>query len=105
MGAGKYNHRIKILTESKEKNAYGELIVTHKNSFKRWASINPKSGGNHFISSAHSDSTTHEIELRFDRRITTKCKMVFKGRTFEIDVALNIDEANHTLILICTERF
>ena len=49
------------------------------------------------------ESTTHEIIIRFVKNISTKYRLKFENRTFNIRNIQNIDERDRFLKLKCTE--
>lgn len=103
MRSGRLRHRVKFYETNETQDDYGQPIQTNNSFFTLWSEIKPKSGQNKLTNAQHTDSTTHEIRIRYDKRVTEKLTAEFKGREFKIDYVLDVLERNREMILICTE--
>lgn len=71
--------------------------------FAVWASVTPMTGREYAESQKIRAETTYRITTRFFQNITTDMKILYEGKTFDIVSALNIEERNVELQIICSE--
>lgn len=48
-------------------------------------------------------ASTHVVEMRYHDGVTTKCRLVFKGRYLNVRGVQNVDEADDVTRLFCEE--
>jgi SPP1 family predicted phage head-tail adaptor len=74
---------------------------------KQWCSVNPRGSREFFRREQVAADITHQVEMLFNsesNRITTKMRIMFKGRRLNIaEPPRNIDENNHSLVFACVE--
>lgn len=106
-GAGKFDKRVSILEKNEATlNEYGHAVDNWEFKFKRWADF-ATAGGREFQQQDQTQSeVTHKIFLRSDtqtRRLTSKHRIQFKQRTFELTKAVDIDEDRMEVGCDCKE--
>ena len=68
-----------------------------------WASIEPLRGREDYDNSRIHGRTNYRIVIRYMPGIETKMRVNLKGRVFNINAVMNIDEANEMLELLAEE--
>jgi len=74
---------------------------------KRWASIKTNSGAEKVEGQALESEITHRIRVRHDNEtaaLTTRDRITFYGREFDIKSTVNVREANRDIDILVTER-
>lgn len=69
----------------------------------RWASIEPISGRELLAASQVQGETTHRIRCRYFDGLTAAERIVFKGRVFDIQGAINPRERGIEIEILCKE--
>lgn len=92
MGAGDYRHLITIQAKANSKDAMGGLVRDWDDYLTIWAKISPLKGSEVLIAQQKQGEITHRIKIRYQEDITTKHRIVFGDRIFEIINIININE-------------
>ena len=103
MRAGRLRHRVAIHAVTETINAYGEAGESWASIGSWWASVEPLTGAERQEATEVSPLTSHKIIIRYHSTITTKHRIVYDSRTFEIDAILDTMEKNKEMILLCKE--
>lgn len=103
MRAGELRHKITIQLNQPIRNSYGELEDNWINVTTVWASIEVLRGREYFAAQQINEQITAKITIRYITGITTKMRVLFKDRIFDILAVLNHDERNIELNLMCKE--
>ena len=103
MDTGKLRHLITIESYSMTQGAYGEPIATWSTFSTAWASITPGSGKEFFASKMRNPEISHSITIRYLSGLTSKMRVNFNGRYFDILDVLNVDERGFEHHLMCVE--
>lgn len=100
--AGELSKRIIIKKELNQ----NDWIVTAEEDIitKCWAKITPISGRAYWEAQAQQSQITHEIVIRYKNNIDATMIVEYKGRKFDIDSVININEANRYLKIMAKER-
>lgn len=110
---GELRHKVAI--ERKVRSGTGprgESVFAFQEQYTRWAKIEPLGGasaGGRFsgreveISRQLVATATHRITLRFCD-LTTRDRLRYKGRTFNVNDAADVLERGEWLVLTCTEE-
>ena len=69
-----------------------------------YASIEPVAGREYFQAQQVQNSTTHRIRCRYRPGINSKQQIRFRGRTFELQSVLNLEERNEWLEIMAVEH-
>lgn len=99
-------HAISIARRSTGKNELNEPTGTLEpiGCGPILASVRPLAGKEYLAASQVQASVTHEVRLRWIPDVRPSDVVIFGDRQFDIKAALNIDEANVELVLMCTEH-
>lgn len=96
-------HRIAIQEESRTENGAGGFVHTWATVKSAWASIDPVSGWEKFQAAQMETDITHKIVIRYQSGITTKNRILFGARTFNVVEVLNVEERNAYLYIKAVE--
>jgi SPP1 family predicted phage head-tail adaptor len=100
---GEFRHSITFQKKSGEQNDYGEVINQWEDVTTTRASIYPISGKEFFSAEKINSEVTHKVNLRYLPNITTDMRVKFRERSFHIESAINFQEKNSILQLLCKE--
>ncbi|MCI0349391.1 MAG: phage head closure protein [Acidobacteriales bacterium] len=103
MRAGTLRQRISIEQPAETQNDFNEPVVTWSLYATRWAEVVPLSGEERLIAQQVNAEVTHRVRLRYLAGVTTKMRIVHKGRVLDINTILNQDERRAMLELLCKE--
>lgn len=108
MYAGKLRHRLAVQTRQDAADSFGEPVSTWVDAGWIWASVVPVAGSETVESDRVSAEVTHRIETRWGARVTTRNRLRYPDsngseRFFEVVSALNFEERNRELHLMCRE--
>jgi SPP1 family predicted phage head-tail adaptor len=103
MRAGQMKCRVEVQSKASNANSYGEDVITWTTVGYRWASIEPLNSKELIEAQQIKSESTHRVKMRYDSDITPEHRLVFNGRTLEINSLINVMELNKELILICRE--
>lgn len=101
--AGHFNKRIAIQSEVGGTDQDGYAIDGWSTVKNVWAMVKPLSGREYVQSKTTNSETITRFVIRYTKGLTTKMRIVYGGRVFQIDSILNDDEQNKTLTLIGIE--
>jgi SPP1 family predicted phage head-tail adaptor len=96
-------HRVTLQTCTEALDSYGTPTLTWTTKATVWAQIEPLSARELFAARQVQATTTHQIRIRYYAGLTTKWRLLHDGRTFNIDSAINTNEAGIEWVLLCTE--
>jgi len=70
-----------------------------------WASIEPATarGLERVVAATVESSATHIVTMPYHAGVTTKTRILFKGRVFSVTGVANPDERNEETIAVCAE--
>ena len=71
--------------------------------FKVWGSMDDLSSNESLIAAAVGSKVTHIINIRFDKRVTTKTRLILDGQIMEINGVIAIKNKRE-MNITCTER-
>jgi SPP1 family predicted phage head-tail adaptor len=105
MRAGQLRHRITIEQASDARDEYGEPVQSWTTYAQAWAAVEPISGREYWSANQDVAKANYRIRLRHDPAlaITTAMRVLFDGRTFDIEAVLNIGERGRELQMMCVE--
>ena len=105
--AGKRRHKITIQTPTETRSASGSVVQTWGTYCIRWAAVKTIGGREALLARQVFGQRTIKFVIPYDTTgdgITTKMRITWDSRTFDIQDKENIDERNREIILICLER-
>jgi SPP1 family predicted phage head-tail adaptor len=103
ISAGELDKRIKIQERTGDVNELNEPLDTWTTLRTEWAKIETLSGQEKMIANQTNASSTHMITKYFTSPLTTKMRIEFKGRFFDINSIENVMERNKKHVLIVQE--
>jgi len=103
MKARNMKHRVTIQQFSETTNNYGEVETVWSDLFTIWASIQTVTGKEQFLSNQIYSTLSHKLRIRFIDGITTKHRIKFDDRYFNILAVFNIFEANKEIEILAEE--
>lgn len=68
-----------------------------------WADIQPLTGKEFFTGAELQAEVSHQIRIRYLDGVTSKMRVVYNSRIFEIEAVINRDERNKETVLACIE--
>lgn len=103
MKAGKLRHRITIQKATEAPNAYGEMVQTWGTFATVSASVEPLRGRELWAAGGQQARVTTRIRIRYLRGVTSKMRVLFGSRAFEIESIIDPEERNAEMQLMCQE--
>ena len=103
MRIGKLRHLITIEQVAETQDSDGSVIETWSAFADVQASIEPISGREYFAAQTTQADVTHRISLRFIAGVIPKMRVKYGSRIFGILSAINVNERNRELQLMCRE--
>tara|TARA_Y100001972_G_C7582027_1_gene291914 strand:+ start:100 stop:426 length:327 start_codon:yes stop_codon:yes gene_type:complete len=100
---GKMRHRLELQKATNTTDAGGGMTQSYNTINIIYGAITPKSGNEKYRQGMVQESTTHEIMIRFVKNISTKYRIKFENRVFNIKNIQNVEERDRFLKLKCTE--
>jgi SPP1 family predicted phage head-tail adaptor len=105
MRAGQLRHKIEFLTISDGQDEAGGISEVETHLCYAMAEIKPVSGNEKFVANQVFPEATSQIKCRYVAGITTKHKIKFGERQFDILNAQNKDERGIELYIVVKELF
>ena len=105
--ARRLKHKVTIQTPTETQDAYGEPVQTWGTYAIRDAEVIPVSGNEYYVSQQVYSEKAVTFRLRYDntaRQITTKMRVSYDSRTFDIESVINFRELNRDIDLMCVEH-
>jgi SPP1 family predicted phage head-tail adaptor len=100
---GKLRHLITIEQVAETQDTDGSAIETWSTFAAVQASIEPISGREYFAAQSTQADVTHRISLRYLDGVIPKMRVKYGSRLFDILSAINVNERNRELQLMCRE--
>ncbi len=101
--AGELRHKVTIQNYTTSPNAVSEPVKTWADYATVWASIEPIRGKEFWDSQQVNAEITGKIKLRYLSGITSKMRVKYETRIFEILSVINPGEKNRELQLMVKE--
>jgi len=102
--AGKLRHKIVIQTSTEANNSLGEPIQTWTTFATVRAGVSPLAGRETFRLDQVSADSDVKFTIRHLDSVTTKMRISYDSRIFDIQSIANVNERDRMLILMCKER-
>lgn len=103
MRSGRLRHTIEIVSIGEIRDDMGGFTEGETLLAEMRAEIKAISGNEKFMANQRYSEATSQIRCRYVSGVSTKCKIRFGSRTFDIVDAQNRDEKNVELIIIAKE--
>jgi len=103
MDPGKLRHKVTIQQPSATKDGYGALVENWSDVKTVNASVEPLSGRELFAAQQVHSETTTRIKMRYRAGITSKMRVVYGTRIYDILAPIDPEERHRYLLLMCRE--
>ncbi len=103
MSVGKLRHRVTIQQLVNTDDGAGGSIETWQNVATVWAAIEPLRGNERYAAQQVQSTLTHKVTIRYREGIKPQMRLTYKGRIFDIESVIDIEERHHWLELFCSE--
>lgn len=100
MNIGKFKHRITIQSYVETTDALGQIEQSWQDHKKVWSMIKTVQGREYFEAAATQNEDTARFVTRYTTGIEPSMRILYKGRTYDIQSVINDDEANKTLTIV-----
>lgn len=97
-------HRVTLQERSLTEDGQGGYTEEWEDVASLWAHVTPLKGYERMQAMQLASPITHKVLIRYRAGLTTSMRLVFDGRVFEIEEAINLEEAKAFLQLICVEN-
>jgi SPP1 family predicted phage head-tail adaptor len=101
---GRMKHRVEIQSVSRSSDGQGGFTESWSTDTTVWASLEPLKGFEKFQGGQTQTPLTHLVTMRYRTGVTTKNRIAYGDRVFDIKEAINVDEDNVFLALKCIEQ-
>jgi SPP1 family predicted phage head-tail adaptor len=103
MMAGSLRKRVAIETVGSALDDYGDLTGSWTTLATVWASIDSVSGTEREIASELVGIVTHRVKMRYRSAVNSASRLIYDGRTFEVESVTDWQERGIFLELLCKE--
>ncbi len=103
ISAGNLRHQITIEQVVEGRDSFNAVTEEWVPIVTLWASVEPIRGREFFEAQRVNAEISHRIKVRYYPGITSKMRARFGERIFRIEAALNIEERNREIHLMCVE--
>jgi SPP1 family predicted phage head-tail adaptor len=100
---GGFNKRLEIQSVAQVADGQGGYTDTWTATAKVWGSIEPVKGYEKFQAMQLETQITHRIHIRYRKGITTKHRIVYDKRVFDIKEVINLEEDDLFLKIMAVE--
>ena len=100
---GRRQKRVGIQTKQTVRTDMGSFSHTWVTDKTVWAHIAPASGKELYAGEQVQAEVTHKITIRFYSGLTTKNRLLYGTRIFDINFIKNIDERDCYMEMLCKE--
>jgi len=104
MRIGTLRHKVEIQALTVTEDAIGNQVEEWTKVADVWAAVEPLQGDEKLAAAYIQAETTHKVTIRYLAGITPANRLLFDGRTLEIESVRNLEERNRELVLMCKEK-
>lgn len=109
MQAARLRQRITFESQSSSKDSFGQPVQSWSTVLTCWAAVEPLSGRELMAARQVASEITHRVIVRYQAalavpRTVMAYRVNFGGRYFDIREALNVEERDREVHLLCVER-
>lgn len=105
MRSGSLRHKITFQLNNEIKNEFNEITNVWADFTQVFAQIVPLRGDEKYQSQHLKTEVNHKIRVRYQDNLTSKMKIIYGDREFNIDSIINHYEKNKELQIMATEVF
>jgi len=103
MAQQRYRHQIVIQTPTESQNDFGEVTESWATLITCWASMESGPAGEAFEAGAIVQQNTYAFEIYYNSSVTTKCRIKYGTRYFDIQSVTDPDGRARKLAIVATE--
>lgn len=104
MRSGKLRHRVTLQTQVETQNSFGEQETLSWQDYATvWGAVEPLQGREFFTAMQVNAETTVRIRIRYMTGVTSRMRVSFDSRIYNIKSIIDPDERNRELQLMCSE--
>jgi SPP1 family predicted phage head-tail adaptor len=103
MPAAPFRHRVTIQGFTSVSDGMGGWEQTWADLATVWARVEALKGEEYFAAAQMQNSVSHRVTMRYRADLTPTHRLVFEGRTLDIEAVLP-DERKSRLVIMCTEQ-
>ncbi|WP_434642754.1 phage head closure protein [Thermoanaerobacterium thermosaccharolyticum] len=103
MNAGKLRHRATIQQLVSTDDGAGGSIETWQDIVTVWAAIEPLRGNERYTAQQVQSTLSHKVTIRYREGIKPQMRLTYKGRVFEVESVIDVEERHQWLELLCSE--
>lgn len=103
MRAGRLRHKIVIQQVSEERSASGSVIQTWSDSLRLKAAVEPLQGREYWEGKQLQNEVTTRFRIYYRSGITSKMRVLFNGKYYDILSVLDPEERHREIELMCVE--
>lgn len=96
-------HRVVFQSRQETDDGYGGKTVSWQDVFEAWAKIEPVSASERFKAMGMNMKVSHRIYIRYRPEVSSKMRIKYGKRKFEIEGIIDIGEQKKYLELLCSE--
>jgi SPP1 family predicted phage head-tail adaptor len=104
LNSGQLRHKIRFQKLEGQEDELGQYRETWVDDASAWCMIKTMQGREYYAAAASQSENTYRFVMRYRPGIDSSMRIVYQGRIFNIDSAINDDEMNRTLTLIAKEK-
>ena len=101
--AGKLDKRVTIQETTEGQDVYGAVTDSWGTFATRWASIEPLNGKEYFQVAERNAEVNTRITMRYISGVTPKMRVLYDGRTYDIQSVISHRENKRETVLMCIE--
>jgi SPP1 family predicted phage head-tail adaptor len=101
MNAGRLRHRVDIQNYVEEYDELGQLIEDWLPFAQVWAAVEPLRGQEFIAAQALASVTTTRIRMRYIPGVVSSMRVVFRGRTYNIQSVIEVETRGREIQLMC----
>lgn len=103
MNTGKLRHRATIQQLVNIDDGAGGSIETWQDIATVWAAIEPLRGNERYTAQQVQSTLSHKVTIRYREGIKPQMRLTYKGRVFEVESVIDVEERHQWLELLCSE--
>ncbi|TYR75581.1 head-tail adaptor protein [Rossellomorea vietnamensis] len=104
LNSGQLRHKIRFQKLEGVEDELGQYRESWVDGESAWCMIKTMQGREYFAAAASQSENTYRFVIRYRPGIDSSMRVIYNGRTFNIESAINDDEMNKTLTLIAKEK-
>lgn len=103
MQAGKLRHKLVIQSRTEAPDSIGHMVSTWSEFATVYGSVEPLIGREYLAAQQVQSEVSHKLRIRWLNGATTKMRVLFGSRVFDINSVLNVEERGREMLLMCKE--